>query len=195
VASRSLRAAIKVVRLWQSAEFGVERRALPEHDDIYFEPGTSNAAFTYGEWTTIVVVHGTRTMVGRPTHEQGRLDQSVTDAARILTDTYAFGRIGTSVRWDGYSRTWISSTSSTTARCRGRSTRWWRPSGCPPEYAYADKSIGGDTALPSDGPSPAEASRIAPEHVHPLGRQGGHEPILCHSRPSPTTSTQVHPSA
>jgi hypothetical protein len=31
--------------------------------------------------------------------------------------------------------------------------------GCPPEeYAYADKSIGGDTALPSDGPSPAEAT-------------------------------------
>jgi hypothetical protein len=74
----------------------------------------------------------TRTMVGDQ-HMDGVLIKSVTDAARILTDTYAFGRIGTSV-YDGTdtAHTWISSTSPTTARCRKRrSTRWWRPSGCP----------------------------------------------------------------
>jgi hypothetical protein len=53
--------AIKVVRLWQSAEFGVERRALPEHDDIYFEPGniqSLHSRMANGPQSSSSTVHG-----------------------------------------------------------------------------------------------------------------------------------------
>jgi hypothetical protein len=121
----------------------------------YFKPGNiQSVAFTYGEWTTIVVVHE-YTDDGRATntwYKDGVLIKSVTDAARILTDTYAFGRIGTSV-YDG---------TDTAAHMDLKYISFYHGAlskeaidsvvetiGVPPEeYAYADKSIGGDTALP-----------------------------------------------
>jgi hypothetical protein len=131
---------------------------------------------------------------GRATNMVGRrLDQRVLPTQRILTDTYAFGRIGTSV-YDGTDTAAHGCISSTTAVERAIDSVV-ETIGCPiclrrQVHRRRHRAPVG-WSITSGGHHLAIL-----EHVHPLGRQGGHEPILRHSRPSPTlTSTQVHPSA